>query len=238
MCWSFEASAIVTAIGVGATGWAAARKEPPALWVTLGYFTLMEGLQMASYPVIDACGAPSNQALTMLSFVHICFQPFFINLISMHFVPAGVRRRVAPAVYGLCGLSAAIMLAQAFSLNSFQPCVPGTVLCGATWCTFMGNWHIAWSVPYHSLGFLDQFPTYIVVGFVLPILYGSWRLTLFHIVCGPLAAILSTRNPNEWPAVWCLYSVGLIIIMVMTPLRRHLAVRRWFWPTGWSEATA
>ena len=235
MCWSLEASAVVTAVGVGATGLALVRKEPPAIWATLGYFTVMEGLQLASYPVIDACGSPTNEALTVLSYLHICLQPFFINLISMHFVPQGVRRHVAPAVYVVCGVSALIMLAQAFSMSWEPACAPGDALCGERWCSITGTWHIGWTVPYRTLGFISGFPTYVIASFAVPVIYGSWRLTLFLFIAGPTAAYLSTSNPNEWPAVWCLYSVGLIILIVMTPLRRQLAVRRWFWPTQWRQ---
>ena len=69
LCWSLEASVAVTAAGVAASVFSYARKDPPAIWATIGYFTLMEGLQAGSYSVIDACGAPANQTLTVLSFV-------------------------------------------------------------------------------------------------------------------------------------------------------------------------
>lgn len=238
MCWSLEASVAVTAVGVATSVFSYVRKDPPAIWATLGYFTLMEGLQAGSYSVIDACGAPANQTLTVLSFLHICFQPFFINLISMSFIPDSVRLRIQPAVYGLCAVNAAIMLAQLIPFDWLVHCPIGEVLCGDKWCAVTGTWHIGWEVPYRLLGFLGGFPTYIVVGFFIPILYGSWRMTLFHIVTGPLAAYLSTHNPNEWPAVWCLYSVGLILIVVMTPLRHKFAVRNWIWPAQWSEKAA
>jgi hypothetical protein len=238
LCWSLEASAIVTGVGVAATGFSFARKDPPAIWATIAYFSLMEGLQTATYTVIDACGTPANQLLTILSFVHICFQPFFINLISMSFIPPSVRHRVAPSVYVLCAMSAFVMLAQLYPFNWLAPCEIGDVLCGDRLCAITGTWHIGWEIPYRMLGFLGGFPTYLIVGFALPLLYGSWRMTLFHFIAGPAAAYLSTNNPNEWPAVWCLYSVGLILIVVLTPLRRAMVVRSWIWPAGWIEAVA
>jgi hypothetical protein len=78
-----------------------------------------------------------------------------------------------------------------------------------------------------------QFPTYVVVGFLVPLVYGSWRFTFFHIVTGPTAAYLTTSNPNEWPAVWCLYSVGLVLVAMLGPLRRWFVVRKWIWPASW-----
>ena len=60
MCWSGEASTAVTVVGIGATAYAAYKKEPAALWLVLGYFSLMELLQSFAYSVIDQCSLPSN----------------------------------------------------------------------------------------------------------------------------------------------------------------------------------
>ena len=44
-----------------------------------GYFTVMEGLQVWGYTVVDSCGTPQNQAVTLLSYLHIAFQPMVFN---------------------------------------------------------------------------------------------------------------------------------------------------------------
>jgi hypothetical protein len=114
-------------------------------------------------------------------------------------------------------------------------------LCGSNLCSISGNWHIAWSVPANGIGnYFINFPitflstgyiSYELSAFILPILYGSWRLTLYHLILGPRLALLLTDNVNEWPAVWCLLSVGIIMLVVKTPLRSILYVKSWiFWP--------
>jgi hypothetical protein len=75
----------------------------------------------------------------------------------------------------------------------------------------------------------DPHIPYVLAGFVVPVLYGSWRFTIYHILMGPFLAKLLTDNPNEWPAVWCLLSIGLLLIVVKTPIRKWLYVRRWWW---------
>lgn len=234
MCWSIGASAVIGLAGAATAVVSRSRGEPRAIWLTLSYFTAMEALQAVTYLVIDACGSPTNQFLTWLAYIHIAFQPVFINLISMSFIPGEVRRRIAPAVYALCLGSAAYMFLQLAPFNFMVPCNIGEqVLCGSQICAVTGTWHIGWEIPYRTLHFLMAFPTYLLVGFALPILYGSWRFTLFHIVTGPLAAKLSTSDPNEWPAVWCLYSVGLILIAILTPIRHWFFVNSWIWPARW-----
>ena len=105
MCWSEAVSVAMVGVGAVATVVVAARGQPRAIWLTLGYFTAMEALQAAGYSVVDQCGAPSNRAITLLSFLHIVFQPLFLNAFAMELVPGPVKARLRRGVYLLlCGL--------------------------------------------------------------------------------------------------------------------------------------
>lgn len=248
MCWSGEASTVLAAVGLGTTAYAAAKREHPALWITLGYFSLMEALQAYTYTVINECGHPGNQIATLLGYLHIAFQPFFVNAMSLYFVPETARRNLAFPVYFLCFVSAIIMIIQLYPFDWAGVCQPGRPLCGPRLCSVDGQWHIAWEVPANSLGNLFQrmdlplqgmqsgYPTYIFAALLLPLLYGSWRVTLYHYAMGPFLASLTTSNINEWPAIWCLLSIGFLLIVVKTPLRKRLYVKRWLlWPRRWRE---
>ncbi|MDX1922660.1 MAG: DUF5765 domain-containing protein [Alphaproteobacteria bacterium] len=235
MCWSGEASAVLASIGIGSTIYAAIKKEPRVLWITLGYFSLMELLQAFTYSVIDKCALPSNQVATLLGYLHIAFQPFFINAMAMHFIPKDVSEKVAPWVYTLCFASTIFMLIQLYPFAWAGHCTPGHTLCGPELCSISGNWHIAWEVPTNGLGEwfahppIRSFPTFFVVAFLLPMIYGSWKLNIYHAVMGPGLAFLSTNNLNERPAVWCLLSIAFLLIVIKTKLRDIMHVKRWFW---------
>lgn len=243
MCWSGEASAGLAILGLAGTAYAAYKKEPLALCVALGYFSLMELLQAFTYSVIDQCSLPSNQIATLLGYLHIAFQPFFINAVSLHFINRKVAVRIAPTVYLLCFISAIIMIIQVYPFDWAGHCGSefARALCGQTLCSVSGNWHIAWDVPANGIGnwldryaFLNGYISYALVGALLPILYGSWRMTLYHMLMGPLLARMLTTNLNEWPAVWCLLSIGLLLIVVKTPIRGLLHVKNWpLWPKSW-----
>ena len=242
MCWSGEASAVLATVGLGSTIYAAHKGEDKRLWITLGYFSLMEALQAVTYIVIDDCSAPSNQIATLLGYLHITFQPFFINLISLYFIPGEVRKRIEPLVFTACFITAIILLIQLYPFSWAGECDPLRPLCGSVLCSVSGNWHIAWEVPASGIGnfwvntgisFLSHgYIAYVVASFLIPLIYGSWRLTLYHYLLGPLLASMTTDNINEWPAVWCLFSIGILLIVVKTPIRKILFVRKWiFWPT-------
>jgi hypothetical protein len=202
----------------------------------------MEALQAAGYAVIDQCGVPSNKAITLLSYLHIVFQPFFINAFAMELLPSPVKARLRRAVYLCCAVSSVIMLAQLFPFEWAGSCRTGVPLCGADLCVVSGDWHLAWNIPYNGLLSLPEkllwidfgFPTYMLVAFVLPLTYGAWRFVIFHALAGPILANVITTNPNEIPAIWCLFSIGIVLIGLSPLFRRHFETTAWRgWPKSW-----
>jgi hypothetical protein len=226
MCWSPGVTVAMVAAGAVATGVTLARREPVAIPLTLGYFTLMEGIQVAGYSVIDRCGTPANELATYLAMLHIVFQPVVINAFIMALVPTSARTRAA--VFVLAGLASLVMLLQLYPFGWAGVCEPGSNLCAARLCTVSGDWHLAWDVPYNGLlngidgrfGLGWGFPSYMLAVFLLPVLYGAWRFALFHLLVGPVLAGQLTQNPNEVPAIWCLTAVAMIAVALSPPLRR------------------
>lgn len=224
MCWSGEASGVLAAIGIGTAIYSAKKGTPTTLWLTLGYFSLMELLQAFTYQVINQCSMGSNQILTLFGYLHIAFQPFFVNAISMHFLPTEKRNKIAIPVYVICFATAIVMVMQLFPFTWAGLCTFGEPMCARELCSVHGNWHIAWNVPLNGLGFSvttwfgsyhfgAYYTAYFAAAFVMPFLYGIWRGTIFHLLSGPFLAWLTTDNMNEWPAIWCLLSIGIVMMV-------------------------
>ncbi len=240
MCWSGEASLTLATAGFIGTAYAAYKKEPLPLWLSLGYFSLMELLQAFTYTVINQCDNPANQIATLLGYLHIAFQPFFINAVSLLFIDQTRAKRVMPAVYTLCFIGTIMTLIQLYPFDWAGHCLPQRPLCGTHLCSVSGSWHIAWEVPTNGIGnyfiehgwllFRTGFMAYTLTGFLLPLFYGSWRFTVYHMLAGPLLARMLTSNPNEYPAVWCLLSIGLLLLVVDTPIRNWMYVNRYRLP--------
>ena len=229
MCFTMGVSMAMVGLGGAATAVTWWRRDVPVVPITLGYFTLMEALQVAGYMVIDQCGAPANQTVTLLSVLHIVFQPFFINAFAMALVPRVVPGWMKLLVFSLCAASAVLMILQLYPFAWAGQCAPGSNLCGERLCTVSGDWHQAWDVPFNGLlvpleaaiGTSWGFPSYMLVTFLLPLIYGAWRLVLFHLLAGPIFAAFLTTNPNEVPAIWCLFSIGIILIALSPWIRRR-----------------
>lgn len=228
MCWSASASVAMIAVGGVATAVTYNRGEPPAIWGTLAYFTLMEALQGAGYPVANECGSTANQTITVLSYLHIALQPLVINAFAMAIAPAAVSPGVRKWVWGITALASLLMLLRLVPIEAVGPCAPGDVMCGITWCLQSGDWHIGWQVPLNGLpAFLNipiQFPSYMLAVFLLPLFYGAWRFVVFHAAVGPILAASLTNDPNEMPAIWCLFSIGIVVISI-SPFVRYRVMK-------------
>ena len=228
MCWGLGITVAMAVAGSAGAVVTHARNDPAAIPATLAYFTLMQGIQIAGYSVIDQCGTPANEMLTYLAMLHIVFQPLVINAFVMALVPPGRRLRLA--VWLLAGLASLSMLLQLHPFTWAGSCAAGAYLCAERLCTVSGDWHLAWDVPYNDLlngvdawlGTSFGFPAYMAAVFGLPLLYGAWRFALFHLIAGPVLAGLLSSTPNEVPAIWCLSSVAIALVALIPPLRRAL----------------
>ncbi len=240
MCWGVGPSLAMVGVGVGATLVSRRAGHPSAVWLTLGYFTLMEVLQFASYPFVDQCGSTANRTLAQLSFAHILLQPIFVNAFAMTLIERPVPILMRRVVYGLCALSVVVMTMQVMPFELKGPCQPGDTVCGPQFCVLSGDWHIAWEFPYKLLtptGTSWFFPdsinfrlsygmmTYPIAFFLVPLLYGAWRFSLYCLVTGPLLARSLSDNPNEIPAIWCLFSVAIFFAAILPSLRKILNFR-------------
>lgn len=239
MCWSGEASAVLAVTGLASTAYFYRKGESGVLCAALAYFSLMELLQAYTYTVIDQCTDPRNQVATFLGYMHIAFQPFFVNAVAMHFIPDRLRRRIAPAVYTLCAIAAVVFMMRIYPFDWITYCFDRNYtmtfftsakftmpFCGEQICSTSGDWHIAWSIPANGNVLMGN--VYGYAAFALPLLYGSWKMVTYHFISGPLLAYMTTDDMNEWAAVWCLYSIGLLLLMIKTPIRQYLYVKNWY----------
>lgn len=230
MCWSEGASLAMVGLGAVATIVTIRRKDPVAVPATLCFFTAMEALQVAGYMVIDDCGSTTNQSVTLLSYLHIAFQPLFINAFGMAIAPVKVSARTRRMVFGFSFLATLLIILRLVPFEWSGQCQPGDALCGQAFCTISGTWHLGWEVPLNNMwgsvsAFIPEytpFPDYLFAVFVLPFFYGAWRFSVFHAVLGPMLAMTLTDNPNEMPAIWCLFSVGLVLLSLSPPIRGRI----------------
>lgn len=217
------ASIAATTLGGAATVYAAKKKIPKERTFALGYFTLMELIQAVSYFWIGQCDLSGNQFLTYIGFIHISFQIPVANLFMLSFASKKTRKKWFRPVMIVSFIGTVILLTKvvvplAWDAPREWMCKAGDALCGTDACSYKGNWHLAWRMP--LLGYDPSNLLYFALVFGLPILYGSWRIVIFHFIFGPLVASLTTSNNSESPAVWCLFSIAILLAIFFSPLKK------------------
>ena len=212
MCWSGEASAAIALGGLCSAYYLKKTGNQKEIYIPTAYFVIMEGLQALTYIVVDDCSSPWNVLFTRLAVLHIACQPIFINMLGMEFIAPEVKARVKKWVYIMSGLTAVACAARLLpAYDLLGRCTLDTPLCShVQTCAYTGEWHIGWNVLLN--GFNEGWVWYLFTGFLLPVLYGSWKWSLYHLVVGPLLASFTTSDLNERPAVWCLFSTCITIV--------------------------
>jgi hypothetical protein len=149
-------------------------------------------------------------------------------MLGMEFIDPAVKERIKKFVYPFCAVVALFCLLRLVpAWDLLGRCEIGTPLCSQEQtCAYRGHWHIGWDVLLN--GFNEHWRWYQVSAFALPVLYGSWKWSLYHFMVGPFLAGLTTADVNERPAVWCLFSTCIIALLVNTRLRNYIHVKRWF----------
>ena len=212
MCWTAPVSLALGTAGVVTAAYSHQKGESKYFTIPLLYFSLMEFLQFFSYFIVDQCTFSANTTLTFLSLAHMAFQPIFVNMFLLSDMPVLPSVQFRRSIYAACLVCTALIFVKLIPLAPASLCTFGT-LCGKMWCTVSGFWHLGWSIPQYTWPLpVDSFVFYSIAAFGLPLLYGAWKNVLLMVVWGPiLAYFLTGGNWNEWPAVWCLYSVALIL---------------------------
>jgi hypothetical protein len=80
MCFTENMSLSVGILGILSSIYFYIYKKNVYASLGIGYFSLMEILQFFQYKVVDQCDNPINKLLTIIGYLHICFQPLFANI--------------------------------------------------------------------------------------------------------------------------------------------------------------
>jgi hypothetical protein len=179
--------------------------------IGIGYFALMEILQYFQYKVINQCDNNYNKLLTNIGYIHICFQPLFINIWLFAFTKNPNFTFLYLSFFAGLLLASRILFVKDAELcdGNNEP------LCGKKTCSFSGNKHIAWNIRLRAPG-KHWFTPSIGLHFfmwVIPVLtIFQLKPLLAMLLTGPYIAAFITNNIHEQPAIWCYTSIAQMIL--------------------------
>lgn len=229
MNWFGEINLLLAFAGFTTASYACYKGGEMSLWMPLAFFSLVAPLQAFAQTVANQCGLPANQLVSLLGYLHFCFQPFFINALALHFIDKRVAARLDIYAYSICFTALTIMLIQIYPFTWAGHCAAGSVMCGEHICTMQDGWHMTWVLPITQ--FADEVPWYYICAFVMPVLYGSWRFMAFYMISCPMLAYLLTNNMNEWPMLASSLTVAFLLFIICShSVRERMTINRWL---GW-----
>ena len=194
------------------------KSKSAAMTTGVLYFVLMELLQFFQYYWIDQCDNAINQWLTVVGFLHICFQPYFTHLMNGALVRHPEHITQFALVRKLALLQGAWMFSRWVLAPADAPLEYTEWLRGDKLCTLYGNYHISWSLPLlaptyfspsNAIHFFMMFAPFLAMG------RRFWLSGLVLFATGPLLAWYITPNLYEQAAIWCFMSIGQIVLLVL-----------------------
>lgn len=179
--------------------------------IGIGYFSIMELIQYFQYKVINQCDNKYNVFLTILGYVHICFQPLFINLWLFAFT----KKPNFTFIY-MSFFAGLLLLSRIFFVDNDELCDNDLEpLCGKKTCSFSGKRHIAWNIRLRAPGkgwFTPSLGLHFFM-WVIPVLtIIQLKPLLAMILTGPYFVSLLTDNIHEKPAIWCYTGVVQLLV--------------------------
>lgn len=236
MCFSKEMSLTFSLIGLAMSIWVYRRTSNLQLAIGVFYFFLMEFLQYFQYQFIDLCGDQTNKILTVLGFVHICYQPYFTHVINSSLTKSKRVLHMYVPVMRLCVIGGTMLLMRwvfaevtDWEREKFSDDKLSTEwLRGEKLCTLSGKHHLAWSVPMIDVSYYT--PSAAIHSFLMfaPFFVIKENMIiqgLFLWLTGPFLAAYITPNLMEQASIWCFFSIAQIGFMLY--IIRDVLILHW-----------
>ena len=209
MCFSAKMSLLIGIFGLLASAYF--YKQSRYASIGIGYFALMEILQFFQYGVINQCDNPINKYLTDIGYLHICFQPVFINLWLFAFT------KTPNFIFVYMSFFAGLLLASRllFVKNSELCDTKNEPICGPKTCSYSGEKHVAWNVRLRAPGkywFTPSIGLHFFMWVIPTLVTFQTKPLIALLLTGPYLGGLLTNNIHEQPAIWCYTSIAQMFV--------------------------
>ena len=179
--------------------------------IGIGYFALMEILQYFQYKVINECNNDYNKLLTNIGYLHICFQPLFVNIWLFAFI----KKPNFIYLY-MCFFAGLLLASRLLFVKDNELCdTKNEPLCGPKTCAYSGERHIAWNLRLRAAGknwFTPSIGLHFFMWVVPALTILQVKPLLALLLTGPYLGFLLTNNIHEQPAIWCYTAIGQMLI--------------------------
>lgn len=177
-----------------------------------------------------------NKILTVLGYVHICYQPYFTHVINSALTKSPRVLQMYVPIMRLCLVGGTMLLLRwvfaevtDWEREHFSDDKLSTEwLRGEKLCTLSGKHHLAWSVPMVDVSYYT--PSAAIHSFLMfaPFFVIKENMMIqgfFLWLTGPFLAAYITPNLMEQASIWCFFSIGQIGFMLY--IIRDVLILHW-----------
>jgi len=220
MCFNQPMSGAFALIGFIVGLWAYRETRNIALLAGVWYFVAMEALQFVQFFYLEAgCSDPVNKFLTVIGFLHICFQPYFTHVTSGAFMMNPQKKAQYVVIKRLCLIMGVAMFSRylLWTEKDTLKCENTEWIRGNTLCTRMGTHHLSWELPLtHPTYFMPSNNIHFFMMFAPYVATAQWVPGLILFLTGPFLSTFITDNLHEQAAIWCFFSICQVTLAVLS----------------------
>jgi hypothetical protein len=145
--------------------------------------------------------------LTILGYLHICFQPLFFNLWLFAFTVKPIVQYLYMSFFGGMMLASRLFYVNKLCDASHEP------LCGKRTCSVSGKRHIAWNVRLRAPDWVTpSISLHFFLWFFPALSMFQLKPAVAVMLTAPYFGYLLTNNIHEQPAIWCYTFVMQLIV--------------------------
>lgn len=222
MCFGKHWSATSLTILIASSIFCAYHKVDWRIIVGVIFLAWKELIQLVLYYHLDDCSR-MNTLLTVMAWIHISFQPYFLLLFISAF-SKNARLYDVPLVLCLVfGIYNCIRIKELHPGDIKYKCVhqdKSESLCRKKTCSMPGKYHLAYGFDLASadantrLLWVPSMFTYFLLSFVVPYVVGDWQLATINILVAFISNYVANHDFGEAGAMWCVntFWVGLVAV--------------------------
>lgn len=186
------------------------------------FLAIKELIQLLLYYNIGGC-TNTNKLLTVAAWIHISFQPLFMNLFISAFSNSSQLYDV-PIMMCLIYAIANVFRLKEIRGNVEKECVPDVPrnLCRPWTCSKNGKYHLAYGFELNSSdvsGYTPSMFAFFLLMFAPAFIIGDWILGLVNVLVATLAFTIIAHDTGEAAAVWCVNSAWIAFFAIYYMIR-------------------
>lgn len=218
--WSASSLTLLTVTSI--VGWY--QGLPIRILLATSFLAIKELIQLMLYSNLQSCTA-MNKFLTIAAWMHISFQPLFMNLFISAF---SAKPQLYDVPIMLCLIYA---VANAFRLKEVRGTLPKECLedkrrnmCRKQTCSTNGKYHLAYGFKLNSAdvsGYTPSMFAFFLLMFAPAFIIGDWTLGIINVSVAALSFTLVAHDAGEAAAVWCVNSMWIAFFAIYYMLKKQ-----------------